>query len=276
MKSGRYSERTIGTYLYYIERHLKQEPTPTKSSIQLHLADRLEKGTSPAAVENERKALKSFFSFLVEEGLWPEDPTSGIRRVRVSYGNRRCPSVEDVKKVLAVGCLRAQDTDKIRTIITLLATTGLRITEAASLRKDCIDLEALELRIRGKGDKHRVVPLLLNTANTLREYLERRPGDSPFIFPGKGHTGYAEIYNIEKTLRRACLRAGVEPFTPHGLRHMYATEMLRKGAKLEVVGRILGHSSIGITADIYRHARTGEMHEEHMRFAPMNGVEALP
>jgi len=55
------------------------------------------------------------------------------------------------------------------------------------------------------------------------------------------------------------------------LRHLYATKKLRKGAKLEVVGRILGHASIGITADIYRHVRTVEMHDEHMRFAPMTG-----
>ena len=126
-------------------------------------------------------------------------------------------------------------------IIALLATTGLRLTEAASLKKDSIDFDSLELRINGKGKKHRVVPLLQSTADVLSGYLERRPSDSPFVFPGNTKTGYAEIYNIEKTLKRACLRAGVEPFTPHGLRHFYATEMLRKGAKLEVVGRILGH-----------------------------------
>jgi integrase len=100
--------------------------------------------------------------------------------------------------------------------------------------------------------------------------MERRPSDSPFVFPGNGKLGYAEIYNIEKTLRRACKRAGVRPFSPHGLRHFYATEMLKKGAKLEVVGRILGHASIGVTADIYRHVRTDEMHEEHIKYAPMN------
>jgi site-specific recombinase XerD len=81
---------------------------------------------------------------------------------------------------------------------------------------------------------------------------------------------------VEKTLKRACVRAGVEPFTPHQLRHLYATEMLRNGAKLEVVGRILGHSSIGITADVYRYVRRGEMHEEHRRFAPMNGESQVP
>jgi integrase len=76
-------------------------------------------------------------------------------------------------------------------------------------------------------------------------------------------------------LKKACRRAGVRPFTPHQLRHFYATQMLRGGAKLEVVGRILGHSSIGITADIYRHVSTGEMHQEHVKFAPLNGPKML-
>jgi site-specific recombinase XerD len=91
------------------------------------------------------------------------------------------------------------------------------------------------------------------------------------VFPGDTRTGHAEIHNAEKTLRHACVRAGVRPFTPHQLRHFYATEMLRNGAKLEVVGRILGHSGIGVTADIYRHVRTEEMHEAVERFGPMNG-----
>lgn len=79
----------------------------------------------------------------------------------------------------------------------------------------------------------------------------------------------------EKTLRRACKRAGVTPFTPHQLRHLYATHMLRGGAKLEVVARILGHASVGVTADIYRHVATAELHEEHARFAPLNQRDLL-
>jgi integrase/recombinase XerC len=270
MKSERYSPSTISMYRRFVEWHLKFDPNPTKLGLQSHFAKRLDDGLSPAAVENERKALKSLFSFLHQENLWPVDPTAAIKHIKVSYGNRPCPTPEDVEKVMNVGCHRTRDTDKLKTIMTLLATTGLRLTEAASLRKESIDFDALELRILGKGEKHRVVPLLPLTAEALKAYIERRPSGSPFVFPGNGKLGYAEIYNIEKTLRRACLRAGVVPFTPHGLRHFYATEMLRNGAKLEVVGRILGHSSIGITADIYRHVRTGEMHEEHLRFAPLN------
>ncbi len=60
------------------------------------------------------------------------------------------------------------------------------------------------------------------------------------------------------------------------LRHFLATEILEKAVQLEIVGRILGHSGIGITADIYRHVRTGELHEEAKQFAPLNGVKTLP
>lgn len=276
LRGERRSERTIKMYRYLAERFLEQYPKPTKEEVRQYIAARLKEGLSPAAVENERKALRSLFSYLHQEGLYPDDPTAGIRHIRVPYNERRCPSIEDVEKVLEVGCYRARDVDKLRMIIILLATTGLRLTEAASLKKENIDFEAHELRIIGKGRKLRVVPLLPETEEALREYIERRPSDSPFVFPGRTKTGYAEIYNIEKTVKRACLRAGVEPFTPHGLRHFYATEMLKKGAKLEVVGRILGHSSIGITADIYRHVDTGEMHEEARRFAPLNGIMMPP
>jgi len=77
--------------------------------------------------------------------------------------------------------------------------------------------------------------------------------------------------SLDKTLRKACLREGVTPFTPHQLRHFYATQMLRGGAKVEVVARILGHARVGVTCDIYRHVATEELHQEHSKYAPLNG-----
>lgn len=271
LRGERRSHKTVKMYRYLAEKFLEQNPEPTRADIRKYIDQRLNDGLSPAAVENERKALRSLFSFLKKEGLRHDDPTEGIRHIKVPYNEKRCPSVDDVERVLNEGCLRSNDTEKIRMLIRLIATTGLRLSEAAGLKKEDIDFTSNELRVMGKGRKLRMVPLLPGVSTAIREYIDRRPSESLFIFPGNTKTGYAEIYNIEKTLKRACKRASVEPFTPHQLRHLYATEMLRKGAKLEVVGRILGHSSIGITADIYRHVRTGEMHEEARRFAPMNG-----
>ncbi|MFC1983332.1 tyrosine-type recombinase/integrase [Chloroflexota bacterium] len=90
-----------------------------------------------------------------------------------------------MEKVLEVGCMRAQDTDKVRTIITPLATTGLRLTECMSLRKDGVDLDTRGLKIVGKDGKRRVVPLLESTAQMLASYLEARSLDSPFVFQGR-------------------------------------------------------------------------------------------
>ncbi|MGD1118206.1 MAG: tyrosine-type recombinase/integrase [Dehalococcoidales bacterium] len=270
MKGERYSTNTVFVYRYLAERYLRRDPKPTRLSIQAYLAERLDGGMSPSTVENERKALRSLFSFLKEEKLWKDDPTEKIRHIKVTWGERWCPEQAAVEKVLKVGFYRAIDAVKMRTITTLLATTGLRITEALSLRKDCIDYTHMELKIIGKGKKYRVVPLLPATADTLRDYIDSGNG-SPYVFPGETREGYAHVSNIQKTLKRACIRAGVEPFTPHQLRHFYATESLRKGAKLEVIGRILGHSSIGITADIYRFVRVEELHTEHLKYAPKLG-----
>jgi len=118
------SDRTVKMYTYLAGRFLEKHPEPTRADIRQHIADRLGEGLSPAAVENERKALRSLFSFLHQEGLRADDPTAGIGHIRVPYNERRCPSVEDVERVLEVGCLRSSDADKIRTIIRLIATPG--------------------------------------------------------------------------------------------------------------------------------------------------------
>ncbi len=275
LRSERYSPRTVHMYVYLAKRYLERDPEPTKLGVQQYLARRLEE-VSPALVSNERKALASLFRFLQEEGLWPVNPLNGIRHVRVRYRERLCPDVEDVIKALNSKCLRRKDTEKLRVLILLLATTGLRITEAASILKQNIDFNALELRVTGKGDKQRVVPLLPETAEALANYMRRRRSGSPYLFSGDTSQGYMSTHSLEKTLRRTCKRAGIGPFTPHQLRHFYATQMLRGGAKVEIVSRILGHAGVGVTCDIYRHVAMAEVHEEHMRFAPLNGGVMLP
>lgn len=153
LRGERRSDRTVRMYRYLAERFLEDHPDPTRAELRRHIDQRLGEGLSPAAVENERKALRSLFSFLKKEGLRSEDPTEGIRHIRVPYNEKRCPSVDDVERVLEVGCLRSIDTEKIRMVIRLIATTGLRLSEAASLRKDSVDFQANELRVTGKVRK---------------------------------------------------------------------------------------------------------------------------
>ena len=210
LRAERKSERTIKLYGYLAERFLKHIPAPTRADVREYLAARIGE-TSPSSAETERKALASLFSFLSEDGLWHENPLEGVKHIgpRWGEGERRCPSVGDVERVLEAGCARANDSLKIRMVVVLLATTGLRLTECMSLRKDGVDLEARELRVVGKGGKRRIVPLLESTARMLSNYLEERQSGSPYVFPGNTRTGYAEIYNVEKTLRLMLIESNV-------------------------------------------------------------------
>jgi len=264
------SKKTIEMYRYLAERFLKRFPRPTRLEVQGYIAERINEGVSAAAVENERKALTSLFKFLAEEGLWHEDPTSGVRHIRVAYSEKQPPTAEDVKKVLETGFMRARDADKMRTVVVLLATTGIRLTECLTILKENIDLDGRSLKVLGKGNKWRVVPLLESTLDALVWFMETRPSDSPFLFPGETEEGHAHISNIEKTLKRACRRAGVKPFTPHQLRHFFATESLKNGARLDVISRILGHADAGITSRVYRHIGGEEMRDAVEKHAPLN------
>jgi len=269
------SERTIDMYRYYAEKFLEAHPKPTRLDAQQYLAGQLSAGTSPTAAKGMQKSVTSLFKFLVEERLWPEDITAGLKGIKVPRTERYVPPLADVEKVLKEGgWARKRDADKMRMVIVLLMETGLRISEAATIEKEKIDLEARTVEVLGKGNKVRKVPLSESVAASLAKYMEGHASESPYLFPGEGaELKHWQIHNAEKTLKRACERAGVKPFTPHALRHLFATIALKNGAKLEVVSRILGHASVGITGDVYRHTDMEEMREEVDRHGPMSGGE---
>ena len=79
--------------------------------------------------------------------------------------------------------------------------------------------------------------------------------------------------SVDRTFRRLCKRLGIKPITPHGLRHYFATYALMNGAKLEIVSKILGHASIGITADVYRTVKQDEVQAEHAKYSPLADKE---
>ena len=271
-----WSPRTIAGYRNDVARYLNRDPQPTAGSIERYMAERLDAGLSTSRVGNEQKALKSFFSHLAARGLITDNPTAHIKLIRERKAVVRCPSDEDVAALLRIKLYRHEDTRKFRVMTALLANTGLRVTEACSAELSNLDLEHGSLKVLGKGNKERIVLLPDGMIALLREYLGKRT-DSPYLFPGEGATGYWNTGSYERTMQRACKRLGIEPVTPHKLRHYFATRALRRGMKLEVVSRLLGHSSVAITIDIYRHIMDTEIRDEYRKFAhvlPDTGDEA--
>ena len=264
------SEGTIELYSRTVRKVLAQYPIPTSRDIRTYLSERL-KQVSPIKVRNDQKSLRSFFNFLQDEGLWLANPVAKMKLLKVAKVIRKAPDKEDVDKLLdAWSGPSNAGRMKDRLLIALLVDTGLRITEACSIKEENINLDELQIKVMGKGKKERIVPISPVIVDKIREYLEYHRG-TEFLFPANNKLGYQGIRSIDKTFRRIFKRLDIKPITPHGLRHYFATYAIKNGAKLELISKILGHASVGITADVYRTVKQDEIQAEHRRYSPLAG-----
>ena len=189
----------------------------------------------------------------------------------------RAATPEQVAAVLHYTTYRKSDGPRFRIKFLLLAETGMRRMECASIRRADItpsweqgSIIGGEVRVIGKFRKERFIPLSPEITTLLMTYMDQYPTDSPWLFPSAtSKSGYQSPESFYSSLRMACNKLGVKPFSPHQLRHFYATEALKDGAKLHVVSRILGHASTAITADVYAHVGDQEKTQEHMAHSPL-------
>ncbi len=263
------SEGTIELYSRTVRKVLAQYPSPTPQNIRNYLSERL-KSVSPTKVRNDQKALRSFFNFLQDEGLWLANPVAKMKLLKVAKVIRQAPEPEDVEKLLNAWSGPSNfGRIKERLLIALLVDTGLRITEACSIKVADIDLTGSQIKVMGKGKKQRIVPVSPVIVGKIEEYLKYHK-TTEFLFPADNTLGYQSIRSIEKTFRRICKRLGIKPaITPHGLRHYFATYALKNGARLQLISRILGHANVGITDSVYTHIQQAELKEEHDKFSPL-------
>ncbi|MBU1092205.1 tyrosine-type recombinase/integrase [Patescibacteria group bacterium] len=154
-------------------------------------------------------------------------------------------------------------------ILTVLFSTGLRVSELTSLKRKSIDLKRGEFMVRGKGDKPRVVFLSSEARNLLDQYFSKRTDNAESAFIS--HTGSAKHYaltprSIQRIVQKYATSAGIaKKVTPHILRHSFATDLLINGADIRSVQAMLGHSSI-TTTQIYTHITNKHLKEIHQAF----------
>jgi len=160
-----------------------------------------------------------------------------------------------------------------KAILELLFSTGLRVSELASLTKEMINLKRDEFTVRGKGDKPRIVFITNQARFWIKEYLDRRDDVEPYLFIN--HDRAAADRDSERSLtprsvqrivERYAKKAGItKRITPHVIRHTFATDLLRNGADIRSVQAMLGHSSI-TTTQVYTHVTDEHLHEVHDAF----------
>lgn len=202
-------------------------------------------------------SLRSFFDWMILEGDRKDNPCDGIDSPKIG---RHLPDVLSVEEVDAI--MKSVNTSspgglRDRAILEILYGCGLRVSEACSLRISDIFMEEGFLRVIGKGDKQRLVPMGEMARDALSDYLAARPRaatakDSDIVFLNRfgARMSRVSVFNI---VRRQALLAGIsKTISPHTFRHSFATHLVENGADLRVVQEMLGHESI-LTTEIYTH-----------------------
>ena len=230
-------------------------------------------GASRSARSTARllSCLRGYYRYLLREGRIAKDPMANVDSPKLGRPLPKSLSEQDV-----VDLLDAPDTEsplelRDKAMLELLYATGLRVTELVELRMEQLGLQQGIVKVIGKGNKERLVPLGEEALSWLQEYLVvARPvlikgarGDA--VFPGRGGKAMTR-QTFWHRIKRHALKAGInKPLSPHVLRHAFATHLLNHGADLRVVQMLLGHSDLS-TTQIYTHVaneRLKSLHAQH-------------
>ena len=217
-------------------------------------------------------ALRSFFGWTVEEGYRKENPCDGIASPKLGRYLPAVLSVEEVAAIMDSVDLSSPGGLRDRAILEVLYGCGLRVSEACGLRISDVFLEEGFVRVIGKGDKQRLVPLGEVASDAVRAYLEVRgePADTDsedILFLNRFGRAISRV-SLFNLVKKQALVAGVrKEISPHTFRHSFATHLIENGADLRLVQEMLGHASI-LTTEIYTHIDTSTWHEAILKHHP--------
>jgi len=272
------SQNTLGAYradLMTLGRglseHEKSIDKANKADLLDFIAERVEGGAKPRSTARQLSSFRRFFRYIMREGLRESDPTADIEMPRIGRSLPKTLSEDEVESLL-----NAPNTDeplghRDRTMLELLYATGLRVSELITLKQSQVNFNQGVLRIIGKGDRERLIPLGEESQRWLEDFidgprmeilLERQ---TDYLFPtrrGNSMTRQAFWHIIKRYAEKASIQSTM---SPHSLRHAFATHLLNRGADLRVVQLLLGHSDLS-TTQIYTHVareRLKTLHGEH-------------
>ncbi len=284
------SEKTVRNYHFYLKRFADWAKSPAPGEItgelvrkyRLHLNRDISGRDESQLKKNTQNyhliALRAFLKYLAKRDV----KTLAAEKIELAKQGTRQVSFlepEELKRFLS-----APDKDptivgqRDKALLELLFSTGLRVSELASLRIDAVNLKQEEFTVLGKGSKHRVVYLSDAAKRAVKSYLDHRRDTSPYMFVR--HDRARKFMpssqpltprSVQRIVDRYAREAGItKPVTPHTLRHTYATDLLRNGADIRAVQQLLGHESI-TTTQVYTHITDKELKRVYREFHDKKG-----
>ena len=224
-------------------------------------------------VARKLTSIKNFHSFLEKEGIVSKNVGVGIKRPKLRKTVVRSLSVSDVDKLLDIK-LNTPFDYRNKAMLELIYGTGLRVSELVNLTLNNIDFTNCIIRIVGKGNKERIIPLGEYSMYYLNLYMERRNSllkknicDALFL---NNHGKKITRQGFFKILKGLLKEKGLDPdVSPHTLRHSFATHLLNSGADLRSIQEMLGHSDISTTR-IYTHVGDSKIRNDYKEYHPRN------
>lgn len=221
------------------------------------------KNASNSTMDQKRTIINGFFEWTANEGYTSSNPARPIKPIKYERKERQAMTQLELEKV-RLACKDTRD----RAIVEMLYSTGCRVSELAGLNIDDINFETKEVKLFGKGSKHRTSYLNAKAEIALREYLKERQGDADAVFvSSRAPYGRIRKCTIEKIVRDIMQRTGGEikkNVTPHVFRHTTATVAVNNGMAITEVSKLLGHERVDTTM-IYTKTSMGNVKESYKR-----------
>ncbi len=244
-----------------------------REQIQAYLAHRVSVNASPRSTARLLSTLRRFYAWLRREQRIKDDPTALIEAPKLGRPLPRILSESEVEALLTAPDITTVLGLRDRAMLEVLYATGLRVSELVNLTVTQMNLQQGVLRVTGKGNKERLVPLGDEAVSWLERYLVEarnsllhgQASDVLFVTQRReAMTRQAFWYMIKRHARNAAIEKAL---SPHTLRHAFATHLLNHGADLRVVQMLLGHSDLS-TTQIYTHVARARLKELHARHHP--------
>ncbi len=239
----------------------------------------IDMGISARSLARTLSGLRSFYRFLMLEGEIEQDPTELLEGPKIAQHIPDVLSVAEIDRMIASVDLSKQEGQRNRTILEVLYSCGLRVTELCQLKMSNLYLDEGFIRVEGKGNKERLVPISPKAIKELqfwfadRVHIAIKPGFEDHVFVSFRRGGALTRNMVFYIVKEHAERAGIQKsISPHTFRHSFATHLLEGGANLRAIQCMLGHESIA-TTEIYTHIDTAHIREEILMHHPRNRMK---
>lgn len=231
---------------------------------------------SPRSIARILSGVRSLYYFLLVEGYIEQDPTELLESPKVGAHLPEVLTAEEIEAIESTIDQSLPEERRDYTIIELLYSCGLRVSELCELCISDLSLKDGYMRIRGKGSKQRLVPMSERMVELLEIWLQERsemaikPGEEDYVFLSHRRKKHLSRITVFHNIKMYVERAGItKNISPHTFRHTFATHMLEGGANLRAIQAMLGHESIG-TTEIYTHIDRAYLKEQVLTYFPRN------